>query len=274
MRRPARWCARAGPRIPTAPRSIRRAGGTRWSGHRRGRRPRRRRGRLGGRAAARHGLPRLARRGGAARRCCGTTPARPGPPRTWSRELGDGDAGRGGQAWADAVGSVPLASFTVTKLRWLARHEPESMRRTAAVCLPHDWLTWQLRRPAGGLDGLRTDRGDASGTGYWSPAEGRYRPDLLARAAGKRAGRARACWRRPSRPGRSPPTRAAPYSAPVQATTRQPPRGRAGRRRRGGVARHLRHGLRRELCSRRATARASSPASPMPPGTSCRWSAP
>ncbi|NEK56802.1 xylulokinase [Geodermatophilus sabuli] len=89
----------------------------------------------------------------------------------------------GGQAWADAVGLVPVASFTVTKLRWLAEHEPESAARTAAVCLPHDWLTWQL---AGGadLDRLVTDRGDASGTGYWSPATGAYRPDLLRRALG------------------------------------------------------------------------------------------
>jgi xylulokinase len=89
----------------------------------------------------------------------------------------------GAQAWADAVGSVPVASFTVTKLRWLADHEPASARRTAAVCLPHDWLTWQL---LGGrdLDLLRTDRGDASGTGYWSPATGKYRPDLLRLALG------------------------------------------------------------------------------------------
>ena len=50
----------------------------------------------------------------------------------------------GPAAWAEAVGSVPVASFTVTKLRWLADHEPERARRTAAVCLPHDWLTWRL----------------------------------------------------------------------------------------------------------------------------------
>lgn len=51
----------------------------------------------------------------------------------------------GGQrAWAEAVGSVPVASFTVTKLRWLAEHEPEHAARTAAVCPPHDWLTWRL----------------------------------------------------------------------------------------------------------------------------------
>jgi xylulokinase len=90
----------------------------------------------------------------------------------------------GGQAWADAVGLVPVASFTVTKLRWLAEHEPDNAARTAAVCLPHDWLTWQLAgSPA--LDALVTDRGDASGTGYWSPITGDYRPDLLERAFGR-----------------------------------------------------------------------------------------
>lgn len=84
----------------------------------------------------------------------------------------------GPQAWVDAVGLVPVASFTVTKLRWLRDHEPENARRTAAVCLPHDWLTWRLSG-AGSLDTLVTDRGDASGTGYWSPATGDYRRDLL-----------------------------------------------------------------------------------------------
>ena len=55
----------------------------------------------------------------------------------------------GAQAWADAVGSVPVASFTVTKLRWLAEHEPDNAAATAAVCLPHDWLTWRLRSGLG-----------------------------------------------------------------------------------------------------------------------------
>ena len=92
----------------------------------------------------------------------------------------------GGQAWADAVGLVPVASFTVTKLRWLAEHEPANAVRTAAVCLPHDWLTWQLAGTPG-LDALVTDRGDASGTGYWSPHTGQYRTDLLERAFGRDA---------------------------------------------------------------------------------------
>ncbi len=95
-------------------------------------------------------------------------------------ELGDGDPEAGARAWAEAVGSVPVASFTVTKLRWLADHEPEAASRLAAVALPHDWLTWRLRG-TGDLDDLVTDRSDASGTGYHDPSSG-YRRDLLARA--------------------------------------------------------------------------------------------
>jgi xylulokinase len=91
--------------------------------------------------------------------------------------------GGGPRAWADGVGSVPVASFTVTKLRWLAANEPEAAARVAAVCLPHDWLTWRLAG-TGALEDLATDRGDASGTGYWSPASGSYRPDLLRLALG------------------------------------------------------------------------------------------
>ncbi|MGH8891514.1 MAG: xylulokinase [Acidothermaceae bacterium] len=98
-------------------------------------------------------------------------------------ELGGGDAQTGAKAWAQAIGTVPVASFTVTKLRWLARHEPANARRTAAVCLPHDWLTWQLAG-ARDLAALATDRSDASGTGYWSPSSGEYRADLLTRALG------------------------------------------------------------------------------------------
>jgi xylulokinase len=91
------------------------------------------------------------------------------------RELG------GPAAWASAVGSVPVASFTVTKLRWVAEHEPERASRIASVLLPHDWVTWRL---AGGGEPV-TDRGDASGTGYWSPSSGSYREDLLELAFGR-----------------------------------------------------------------------------------------
>lgn len=80
--------------------------------------------------------------------------------------------------WAAATGSVPVASLTVTKLRWLADHEPENAARLAAVALPHDWLTWKLLG-SGDLADLTTDRSDASGTGYFDTANGRYDRALL-----------------------------------------------------------------------------------------------
>lgn len=89
----------------------------------------------------------------------------------------------GVKAWAEAVGSVPVASFTVTKLRWIADHEPDVARRIAAVCLPHDWLTWKLRGCTS-LDDLVTDRSDASGTGYFDSTTNSYRRDILVRALG------------------------------------------------------------------------------------------
>ena len=112
-------------------------------------------------------------------------------------DLGGGEVGR--RAWVDAVGIVPVASFTLTKLRWLARHEPAAAERVAAVCLPHDWLTWKLSG-APGLDGLRTDRSDASGTMYWSAVSSTaWSPSTkTARSSGRRC-----CGTTPAR--RMPP---------------------------------------------------------------------
>lgn len=80
----------------------------------------------------------------------------------------------GVDAWASACGSVPVASFTITKLAWLAAKEPASFARVRRILLPHDWLTWRLSGEH------VTDRGDASGTGWWSPATEEYLLDLLA----------------------------------------------------------------------------------------------
>ena len=84
----------------------------------------------------------------------------------------------GAGAWAERIGVVPVASITATKLRWLADEEPTNADATAAVCLPHDWLTWRL---SGSSDvaTLCTDRSDASGTGYFASAGGGYQLDLL-----------------------------------------------------------------------------------------------
>jgi xylulokinase len=91
----------------------------------------------------------------------------------------------GPDKWVDAVGIVPVASFTLTKLRWLARNEPENAARAAAVCLPHDWLTWKLSGSTNIAD-IHTDRSDASGTLYWSAVTNEYRPDLLELGFGRR----------------------------------------------------------------------------------------
>lgn len=95
------------------------------------------------------------------------------------RELG------GPQEWVDRVGVVPLAAFTVAKLRWLAEHEPHNAARTHRVVLPHDWLTGRILADRGGFERWSTDRGDASGTGYWSPETGVYDHDLVRLACGK-----------------------------------------------------------------------------------------
>jgi len=107
-------------------------------------------------------------------------------------EFGKGDRDAGARRWAQACGSVLVASLTITKLRWLRDAEPANAARVAAVCLPHDWLSWRLAghgpKSQGGdaaLDALVTDRSDASGTGYWSPSTGEYWRDLLKMATGR-----------------------------------------------------------------------------------------
>lgn len=84
----------------------------------------------------------------------------------------------GRESWARRTGSVPTAAFTITKLLWVARHEPANFARIAAVLLPADWLMYRLT----GL--FRTDRSAASGTGYYSAIEAAWLPDLLAEVGG------------------------------------------------------------------------------------------
>jgi len=94
-----------------------------------------------------------------------------------NKELG------GGAEIAKQVGSVLVASFTATKLRWLADSEKANADKLAAVALPHDWLSWQLQHAKGqSLDfgKLFSDRSEASGTGYFDPTTSQYRRDILA----------------------------------------------------------------------------------------------
>jgi xylulokinase len=80
---------------------------------------------------------------------------------------------------ANLTGSVPLASFTSTKLLWLSQNEPEIAAQVAAVLLPHDWLSWRLSEDHDNLAAIFTDPSDASGTGYFNPQTNSYIPEIL-----------------------------------------------------------------------------------------------
>ncbi len=80
----------------------------------------------------------------------------------------------GARGWADRAGSLPTAAFTIAKWLWLRENEPAAASAAAAVRLPHDYLTGRLTGAG------TTDRGDASGTGWWTPAG--YDTGLLALA--------------------------------------------------------------------------------------------
>jgi xylulokinase len=84
----------------------------------------------------------------------------------------------GPETWARRVGTVPTAAFTITKLLWVARHEPGNFARIATVLLPADWVMFRL------TGSFRTDRSAASGTGYYSAGQGEWLPDILALAGG------------------------------------------------------------------------------------------
>ncbi len=73
------------------------------------------------------------------------------------------------------TGTRLVASITIAKLAHLARTAPEDLCRTASICLPHDYLNLRL------TGALTTDRGEASGSGWWAP-DGTVRRDLLALA--------------------------------------------------------------------------------------------
>ncbi len=88
----------------------------------------------------------------------------------------------GGQACAEAVGSVLVASFTASKLRWVRDHEPDNAARIAQVLLPHDFISRHVCET--GTPAF-TDRGDASGTGYYDATAGAWRPDLAEAALGR-----------------------------------------------------------------------------------------
>ncbi|GAA0493935.1 xylulokinase [Streptomyces olivaceiscleroticus] len=119
-------------------------------------------------AGQQHGLVTLDAAGRPVRPALLWNDVRPAPQsRRLMEELG------GPEGWAERVGSLPGPAFTVSKWAWLRDREPAAARATTAVRLPHDYLTERLTGEA------VTDRGDASGTGWWSSATGAYDPEVL-----------------------------------------------------------------------------------------------
>ncbi|MBW3091862.1 xylulose kinase [Bifidobacterium sp. 82T10] len=111
-------------------------------------------------------------------------------------DLSDDATLRGRQRWVRAVGSSLVASLTITKIAWVAANEPDNAARVAAICLPHDWLSWRIAGhgpvaddaaddATADLAALFTDRSDASGTGYFDSATNAYRMDLFKLAFGR-----------------------------------------------------------------------------------------
>ena len=110
-----------------------------------------------------------------ATRCCGTTPDRRRRPRTSSPNWTAAP-----QAWADAVGSVPVAVVHRHEAALAGQRTSPSNASADGCGVPAARLADLAAGAAPpGLDDVCTDRGDASGTGYWSPADGAYRTDLL-----------------------------------------------------------------------------------------------
>jgi xylulokinase len=75
--------------------------------------------------------------------------------------------------WASRIGVVPVASFTASKWAWVRRREPHIAAATKAIRLPHDYLTERL------CGNGTTDRGDVSGTAWWSTETEQYSPEVL-----------------------------------------------------------------------------------------------
>jgi len=88
----------------------------------------------------------------------------------------------GAAASVEEIGSLMVASFTASKLRWVRDEEPENAARAARVLLPHDYVSLHLAEAG---TAPFTDRGDASGTGYYSTREEAWRPELVEAALGR-----------------------------------------------------------------------------------------
>jgi sugar (pentulose or hexulose) kinase len=75
--------------------------------------------------------------------------------------------------WVDGYTQAHEGAVEPNTGRRLREHEPALAAPTAAIRVPHDYLTERLTGEA------VTDRGDASGIGSCSTAKGGYDPRIL-----------------------------------------------------------------------------------------------
>jgi xylulokinase len=75
--------------------------------------------------------------------------------------------------WERRTGSIPGPALTISKLAWTERNHPGLVRSSARVMLPFDYIVYFLTGQA------VTERGGASGTGYFSPFENAWDEEIL-----------------------------------------------------------------------------------------------
>lgn len=78
--------------------------------------------------------------------------------------------------WAARTGSVPGPALTISKLAWTERVHPGLVARARRIMLPCDYLTYRLSGT------FATERGGASGTGYFNPFLDCWEPRLASLA--------------------------------------------------------------------------------------------
>lgn len=81
------------------------------------------------------------------------------------------------QDWSARTGSIPAPAMTVSKIAWMQRNRPELMARIRHIMLPANFLSYRLTGKS------FTERGLATGTGYFNPFEDKWEPDLADLAA-------------------------------------------------------------------------------------------
>lgn len=84
----------------------------------------------------------------------------------------------GTEACFETFGIVPLTGYTVSKLLWLQKHEPETFERVRHILLPHEYLNFWLTGQ------MLAEYGDASGTAYFDPRTRTWSDEVLSKIDG------------------------------------------------------------------------------------------